>query len=164
MQYDESLSTFIEETYGSTSYKRRFVRNPSGNILVFKSEKKFQSLSHFFRVKLLYNMIVLTGYQGKNSNSYRRAKIFQPVPAGVRSRVTGSTLYRQTLRPPCKSGLLLQSNRTADAANYRPVSLTCICCKTLEHILVSNSNKHLALDSIVLGPILFLIFYKRPAG
>ena len=24
-----------------------------------------------------------------------------------------------------------------DAANYRPVSLTCICCKTLEHILVT---------------------------
>ena len=32
-------------------------------------------------------------------------------------------------------------------ANYRPVSLTCICCKTLEHILVSNINKH--LDSIL---------------
>ena len=27
--------------------------------------------------------------------------------------------------------------------------LTCICCKTLEHILVSNINKHLALDSIL---------------
>ena len=25
-----------------------------------------------------------------------------------------------------------------DAANYRPVSLTCICCKPLEHILASN--------------------------
>ena len=36
-----------------------------------------------------------------------------------------------------------------DAANYRPVSLTCICCKTLEHILVSNINKHLALYSIL---------------
>ena len=28
-----------------------------------------------------------------------------------------------------------------DAANYRPVSLTCICCKTSEHIIVSNINK-----------------------
>ena len=36
-----------------------------------------------------------------------------------------------------------------DAGNYRPVSLTCICCKTLEHVLVSNINKHLALDSIL---------------
>ena len=35
------------------------------------------------------------------------------------------------------------------AVNYRPVSLTCICCKTLEHILVSNINKHLALGSIL---------------
>ena len=29
------------------------------------------------------------------------------------------------------------------------MSLTCICCKTLEHILVSNINKHIALDSIL---------------
>ena len=35
------------------------------------------------------------------------------------------------------------------AANYRPVSLTCICCKTLEHIIVSKINKHLALESIL---------------
>ena len=36
-----------------------------------------------------------------------------------------------------------------DAANYRPVWLTCICCKTLEHIIVSKINKHLALESIL---------------
>ena len=36
-----------------------------------------------------------------------------------------------------------------NAANYMLVSLTCICCKTLEHILVSNINKHLVLDSIL---------------
>ena len=29
------------------------------------------------------------------------------------------------------------------AANYRPISLTCILCKVLEHILVSNIVKHL---------------------
>ena len=29
------------------------------------------------------------------------------------------------------------------------MSLTCICCKTLEHILVSNINKHLAIESIL---------------
>ena len=36
-----------------------------------------------------------------------------------------------------------------DAANYRPVSLTCICCKTLEHIIVSKINKDMALESIL---------------
>ena len=29
------------------------------------------------------------------------------------------------------------------------MSLTCICCKTLEHIIVSNMNKHLACESIL---------------
>ena len=33
-----------------------------------------------------------------------------------------------------------------NAANYRPVSLTCICCKALVHIIVSNINKHLAFE------------------
>ena len=36
-----------------------------------------------------------------------------------------------------------------DPANYRPVSLTCICCKTLEHIIVSNINKHLSIENIL---------------
>ena len=36
-----------------------------------------------------------------------------------------------------------------DVANYRPVSNTCICCKTLEHIIVSNIYKHLAFESIL---------------
>ena len=35
-----------------------------------------------------------------------------------------------------------------DAANYRSVSLTRICCKTLEHIIVGNINKPLAFESI----------------
>ena len=33
--------------------------------------------------------------------------------------------------------------------NYRALSLTSICCKALEHILVSNINKQLALDSLL---------------
>ena len=45
--------------------------------------------------------------------------------------------------------LSLKKVKKYDAANYRPVSLTCICCKTLEHILASNINKRLALDSIL---------------
>ena len=40
-----------------------------------------------------------------------------------------------------------KSKEKYDAANYRPVSLTCICCKTLEHIIVSNTNKYLASES-----------------
>ena len=35
---------------------------------------------------------------------------------------------------------IFKKGETYDAANYRPVSLTCICCKTLENIIVSNIN------------------------
>ena len=38
-----------------------------------------------------------------------------------------------------------------DPANYRPVSLTCLCCKMLEHIIVSNVMKHMEEHSILSG-------------
>ena len=36
-----------------------------------------------------------------------------------------------------------------DPANYRPVSLTCICCKSLEHILVGRVMQHLSDHKIL---------------
>ena len=30
----------------------------------------------------------------------------------------------------------------SDPANYRPISLTCICCKMMEHIIASSIMKH----------------------
>ena len=35
------------------------------------------------------------------------------------------------------------------AANYRPISLTCILCKVLEHIVASNLVKHLNSNNIL---------------
>jgi hypothetical protein len=35
------------------------------------------------------------------------------------------------------------------AGNYRPVSLTCICCKMMEHIVVANLMKHLEKNKIL---------------
>ena len=35
------------------------------------------------------------------------------------------------------------------AANYRPVSLTCISCKLMEHVISSNLMKHLEEHSIL---------------
>ena len=52
-------------------------------------------------------------------------------------------LHRPSTIPVFKKG------EKYNAANYRTVSLTCICCKTLEHIIVSNINKHLAFESIL---------------
>lgn len=36
-----------------------------------------------------------------------------------------------------------------DAINYRPISLTCICCKLLEHIISSNIMQYLETNNIL---------------
>ena len=47
------------------------------------------------------------------------------------------------VRPLFKKG-----DRTKPA-NYRPISLTCIICKTLEHIVTSNLVKHFTSNNIL---------------
>ena len=46
---------------------------------------------------------------------------------------------------------IFKKDKRADPANYRPVSLTSILCKTFEHILVSQIMKHLE-DHQILCP------------
>ena len=38
---------------------------------------------------------------------------------------------------------IFKKGNRSDPGNYRPVSLTCICCKILEHIIYSSITKHL---------------------
>ena len=35
--------------------------------------------------------------------------------------------------------------------NYRPISLTCICCKIMEHIILSHITKHIAKNNIIVN-------------
>ena len=37
----------------------------------------------------------------------------------------------------------------SDSANYRPISLTCVLCKVMEHIIASNLTKHLNKHKIL---------------
>ena len=38
---------------------------------------------------------------------------------------------------------IYKSGSKADPSNYRPISLTCLCCKIMEHIVLSHMAKHL---------------------
>ena len=38
-----------------------------------------------------------------------------------------------------------------DPANYRPISLTCILCKVMEHIVASNLSQHLNRNNVLYG-------------
>ena len=39
----------------------------------------------------------------------------------------------------------------SDPSNYRPISLTCICCKIMEHIMLSHIAKHIAKNNIIIN-------------
>ena len=44
---------------------------------------------------------------------------------------------------------LFKKGDKCDPANYRPISLTCICCKSMDHIVTSNLIKHLDNHNIL---------------
>ena len=44
---------------------------------------------------------------------------------------------------------IFKKGQRYDPANYRPVSLTCFCCKILEHIIFSSVMKHVDAHSIL---------------
>ena len=39
----------------------------------------------------------------------------------------------------------------SDPSNYRPISLTCICCKIMEHTMLSHIAKHTAKNNIIIN-------------
>ena len=72
--------------------------------------------------------------------------------APVFALIYNGSLAQCTVPDECRQAnvaTVFKKGEKYDAANYRPVSLTCICCKILEHIFVSNINKHLAFESIL---------------
>ena len=42
-----------------------------------------------------------------------------------------------------------KSGDKSDPSNYRPISLTCIWCKVIEHIILSHISKHIAANNII---------------
>ena len=45
---------------------------------------------------------------------------------------------------------IFKKSNKSDPATYRPISLTCICCKIMEHIILSHMAKHLSLNNILI--------------
>ena len=76
--------------------------------------------------------------------SYDIAPILTLIYDGSLAQGTVPDDWRQTNVAP-----VFKKGEKYNAANYRPVLLTSICCKTLEHIIVSNINKYLAFESIL---------------
>ena len=54
------------------------------------------------------------------------------------------TIWKHALVQP-----VYKKGDRSKAANYRPISLTCICCKLLEHIIRSEITNHLETNGII---------------
>ena len=39
----------------------------------------------------------------------------------------------------------------SDPSNYRPISLACICCKIMEHVMLSHIAKHIAKNNVIIN-------------
>ena len=46
---------------------------------------------------------------------------------------------------------IYKSGSKAEPSNYRPISLTCLCCKIMEHIVLSHMAKHLKTNNILIS-------------
>ena len=46
---------------------------------------------------------------------------------------------------------VFKKENKSDPSNYRPISLTSICCKVMEHIVLSHMAKHLSSNNILIN-------------
>ena len=86
------------------------------------------------------------------------------VPASVRKELAPSiapwlsSIFRKSYHtgavPPDWTKALVTAIRKKDSksnpTNYRPISLTSLCCKAMEHIILSHIAKHLAANNILI--------------
>ena len=47
--------------------------------------------------------------------------------------------------------MLYTKDARSNPANYCPISLTCVCCKFMEAIMLSHISKHLSVNDIVIN-------------
>ena len=102
-------------------------------------------------LKLLNNLKIhkASGPDGLNA---RVLKEYSSEIAPILALIYNESLVQGTVPDDCRQANvapIFKKGQKYDAANYRPVSLTCICCKTFEHIIVSNINKHIAFKGIL---------------
>jgi len=72
--------------------------------------------------------------------------------APVLALIFNASLHQRKLPLDWKSATVVpvfKKGTRTDPSNYRPISLTCICCKIFEHIIPSAISKHANLHSII---------------
>lgn len=87
------------------------------------------------------------GIDGINSKFLKSTKMYSSM---VLSKIFEQSLYCGVLPKDWKCGKVIPMFKKGDRSsplNYRPISLTSVCCKILEHIIYSNLVKFLEENS-----------------
>ena len=72
---------------------------------------------------------------------YTIHKELAPIPQVIFQKSINQAQLPNIWKEANVSPILKKGDRT-DPANYRPISLTCVICKILDHIVASNISKH----------------------
>ena len=100
----------------------------------------------------LLNGLNINKASGPDGLSARVVKECSSEIAPILALIYNESLAQDTVPDDCRQANVapvFKKGEKYDAANYRSVSFTCICCNTLEHIIVSNINKHIAFENIL---------------
>ena len=139
--YRQFQSAFTRESDAEIPFKGTSPFTPMGEITVDHNG-----------VLKLFNNLKINKASGPDGLSARVLKECSSEIAPILALIYNESLAQGTVPDDWRQANvapIFKKGEKYDAANYRPVSLTCICCKTLEHIIVSNINKHLAFESIL---------------
>ena len=107
----------------------------------------------YFETGSLWRMLLhhLSLYNWPRSPSSISQKLLSNLnPHPKKPTITISSKSHSTREPYHQSGRMLmwrlytKKGERSNPANYRPISLTCILCKTLQHIVASSITKHLS--------------------
>ena len=102
-------------------------------------------------LKLLNNLKIHKA-SGPDGLSARVLKEYSSEIAPILALIYNESLVQGTVPDDWRQANvapIFKKGEKYEAANYRSVSLSCICCKSLEHIIVSNISKHLTFESIL---------------
>ena len=103
-------------------------------------------------VKRLLENLEISKATGPDGIPSRFLKDFSDAVAPPLTIIFKATLHQGCLPSEWKHATVVPVFKKGDrhlVSNYRPISLTCICCKVLEHIIYSSISSHLEKHNII---------------
>ena len=146
-------STILNGQFGSTFTKEDMNAMPSMSGSLYSKMRSF-AINNKGVLKLLKDLNPLKA-QEPDAILSRFLKECAEEIAPALTLVYQALQQQRTISDDWKKALVTPISKNgdkSDLANYRPISLTSICCKTMEHIIHSQVMQHLDIHKILCDP------------